>query len=70
MEYAGIEFSEEVLGILVDKTPREQHQLLQRALARTVRLDETVVALEHLIAVFPGIKLPEVVKVKRCLGYL
>ncbi len=66
-EYPGIEFSEEVIGALVDKTPREQRQLLQRALSRTVRLGKTKVTLEHLEKVTTNIRTPEP---KRWLGYL
>ncbi len=47
-EYHDIEFSDEVLEALVELNPREQRQLLERALSRTVRLGENVVTLEHL----------------------
>lgn len=59
--------TEEVIGALVDKTPREQRQLLQRALSRTVRLGKTIVALEHLEKVTTNIRKLEP---KRWLGYL
>ncbi|TAN23353.1 MAG: AAA family ATPase, partial [Actinomycetota bacterium] len=52
-EYLDIEFSEKVVSALIDKTPREQRQLLQRALARAVRLGEAIVCLDHLEQVAP-----------------
>lgn len=66
-EYPDMEFSNELLNALVDKTPREQRQLLQRALARAARLEESKVILEHLEQVAPGIT-PE--PPKKFLGYL
>ena len=47
-EYHDIEFSDEVLEALCELNPREQRQLLERALSRTVRLGQQVVTLEHL----------------------
>jgi len=66
-EYPDIEFSQEVINALVDRTPREQRQLLQRALARAVLLGEAIVCLDHLEQVAPDIRpqLPKTV-----LGYL
>ena len=55
-EYPGIEFTKEVIEALSNKTPREQRQLLQRTLARTVSLDRTKVTLEHLGQVTTYIK--------------
>ena len=55
-EYHGIEFSDQVLDALRDKTPREQRQLLERALARAVRLGEAIVCLNHLEQVAPKAK--------------
>ena len=66
-EYAGIEFSEKVLDALVDKTPREQRQLLQRAISRTVRLGEAIVCLAHLEQVAPQLKQEPP---KKVIGYL
>ena len=47
-EYHDICFSDEVLEALVELNPREQRQLMERALSRTVRLGQQVVTLEHL----------------------
>lgn len=47
-EYEDIEFADEVLDALVEMNPRVQRQLLERALARAVRLGEKIVTLEHL----------------------
>ncbi len=55
-EYPGIEFTKEVIEALSNKTPREQRQLLQRILARTVSLEGTKVTLEHLGQVTTYIK--------------
>ena len=55
-EYPDIEFSKEVISALIDRTPREQRQLLQRALSRTVRLREEIVCLDHLKQVVPNIR--------------
>ena len=55
-EYPDIEFSQEVIRALIDKTPREQRQLLQRALSRTARLQEAIVCLDHLEQVAPDIR--------------
>ncbi|MDA8270548.1 MAG: AAA family ATPase [Actinomycetota bacterium] len=66
-EYTDIEFSDKALDALVDKTPREQRQLLQRALARAVRLGEAIVTLDHLKQVAPDIR-PQ--PPKTGLGYL
>ena len=66
-EYADIEFSDEMLEALVEMTPREQRQLLQRALSRAVRLEEKLVRLSHLGQVAPRLKKePQ----KRAIGYL
>ena len=66
-EYADIEFSQKVLDVLVDKTPREQRQLLQRAVSRAVRLGETTVCIDHLEQVAPQLKQEPP---KRVIGYL
>ncbi len=66
-EYPDIEFSQEVIRALLDKTPREQRQLLQRALSRTAWLGEATVCLDHLVQVAPDIR-PQ--PSKRVLGYL
>ena len=55
-EYRGVEFSDQVLDALRDKTPREQRQLLERALARAVHLGEAIVCLDHLEEVAPKAK--------------
>ena len=66
-EYPDIEFSQEVIRALLDKTPREQRQLLQRALSRTVWLGEAIVSLDHLVQAAPNIRpRPSI----RTLGYL
>lgn len=65
-EYHGIEFSDQVLDALRDKTPREQRQLLERALARAVRLGEAIVCLDHLNQVAPKAKPSP----RRVIGYL
>ena len=66
-EYFGVDFSDKVLDALVDKTPREQRQLLQRAVSRTVRLGENVVCLDHLEQVAPRLKQEPP---KKAIGYL
>jgi ATP-dependent Lon protease len=66
-QYAGIEFSEEALEALVEMTPREQRQLLLRALSRAVRLGEKLVRLNHLEQVAPRLKKEPL---KRAIGYL
>ena len=56
-----------MLEALVEMTPREQRQLLQRALSRAVRLEEKLVRLSHLGQVAPRLKKePQ----KRAIGYL
>lgn len=52
-EYHDIEFSDKALDALIDRTPREQRQLLQSAVSRAVRLGEAVVTLDHLEQVAP-----------------
>ena len=47
-EYHGIEFDEELLGELMERTPREQNQMLRRALSRASRFGESRVTLAHL----------------------
>jgi len=47
-EYPGISLDAEVLEALSDKTPREQRQLLQRAIARAARTGERKITIEHL----------------------
>lgn len=66
-EYTDIEFSQKVLDALVDKTPREERQLLQRAISRTVRLGEAIVCLDHLEQVAPQLKQEPP---KKAIGYL
>lgn len=66
-EYPAIEFSEKVVSALIDRTPREKRQLLQRALLRAVRLGEAMVCLDHLEQVAPNIR-PQPPKTQ--LGYL
>ncbi len=65
-EYPDIEFSDKVSDALVNKTPREQRQLLERALARAVRVGEAIVSLDHLEQVAPQAK----PKPHRANGYL
>ena len=65
-EYPDIEFSDKVLDALVDKTPREQRQLMERALSRAARLEEAIVCLDHLEQVAPKVK----PKPRRVTGYL
>ena len=47
-EYPGISFDSKILKALSDKTPREQRQLLQFAIARAARTGERKITLEHL----------------------
>ena len=47
-EYPGIEFDQELLGELLERTPREQNQMLRRALSRASRFGESRVTLAHL----------------------
>ena len=47
-EYPGISFDEKVLEVLADKTPREQRQLLQFAIARAARTGKRKTTIEHL----------------------
>lgn len=47
-EYCGAEFEEELVGELMERTPREQNQMLRRALARASRLGESRVTIAHL----------------------
>lgn len=53
-QYPGIEFDIEIISALVDSTPREQRHILQRAIARAVRLGESKVTLKHLCGTAPG----------------
>jgi len=47
-EYPGIEFDDGLLGELSATTPRQQRQVLQRAVARAIRLGDSKVTLMHL----------------------
>ena len=67
-EYYDIEFAPEVLDALVDKNPREQRQLLERALARANRVKDGLVRLEHLQQVAP--KTESKSKPNRGIGYV
>lgn len=53
LEYPGVEFEQDLVSKLSEGTPREQRQMLQRALARAVRLGATKVSLDHLNQVIP-----------------
>lgn len=48
VEYPGIEFDEGIFTELRTETPREQRQMLRRALARASRLDDSKVTTAHL----------------------
>jgi ATP-dependent Lon protease len=61
-EYLDIEFDEDLIGELTQRTPREQRQMLQRALSRAIRLGESKVTLKHLDQTAPGSYLPHSVK--------
>jgi len=65
-EYPGMEFSDKVLEALRDNTPREQRQLLERALSRAKRCGETIVDLGHLEQILTKAKL----KPRKSIGYL
>ena len=47
-EYPGVEFEQELISGLMDRTPREQSQMLRRALSRASRFGESRVTLDHL----------------------
>lgn len=47
-EYLDVEFDEDLICNLVQRTPREQRQMLQRALSQAIRLGESKVSLRHL----------------------
>ena len=47
-EYRDIKFDEDLIADLAQRTPREQRQMLQRALSRAIRLGESKVSLNHL----------------------
>ncbi|MCL5077206.1 MAG: AAA family ATPase [Actinobacteria bacterium] len=53
-EYPEIEFGKDLLGILAQRTPREQRQMLQRALSRAIRIGESKVTAKHLEQAEPG----------------
>ncbi len=57
-EYGSIEFDEDLIASLTQRTPREQRQMLQRALSRAIRLRESKVTLKHLDQAAPGSYLP------------
>ena len=65
-EYYAVEFAPDLLEALLDKTPREQWQLLERALARANRTKETTVALNRLQQVAP---VESNSKFRRRIGY-
>lgn len=56
-----------VLEALGEMTPKEQRQLLQQALSRTVLLGEKLVRLDHLEQVAPRLKKEPP---KKVIGYL
>lgn len=57
-EYPEIEFEKDLLGLLAQRTPREQRQMLQRALSRAIRLGDSKVAIRHLEQAALGNHLP------------
>lgn len=65
-DYHDVEFAPDLLEALLDKTPREQRQLLERALARANRTKETTVTLNHLRQVAP---VESNSKLRRKIGY-
>lgn len=65
-EYHDVEFAPDLLEALLDKTPREQRQLLERAVAKANRTKETTVTLKHLRQVVP---VESNSKFRRRIGY-
>ena len=53
-EYLDIEFDEDLISNLAQRTPREQRQMLQRALSRAIRLGESKVSVRQLEQAAPG----------------
>ncbi len=61
-EHPDIDFDEELASELAERTPREQRQMLQRALSRAVRLGDPKVTVKHLQLTALGNHLPSSTK--------
>lgn len=70
-EYPGISINNDVIKLLFGKTPREQRQLLQRAVARAIRLGDNCVRAWHVREVMGhGKSRPRLEVVREPSGYL